>query len=149
MGRRYGYRYPCAHPLQGQVRKVLSGRLGNPADGESEVCQLKPVPFRGAPCSDAAGQQLCFKDVMRLLQETGSQAQWDATQQAPFFSFEDSSAPGKFHLLKHHIPQVQHLSSFSQGLPKVQCASSPPHSSCHVATILPNAPTQSSLLPTS
>lgn len=90
---RYGYRYPCMLP--GGAHNVTAGRSGKLADDKRDICQLKPVPFRGAPCSDAAGQQLCFKDVMRLLQETGSQAQWDATQQAPSFSFKDSSAPGK------------------------------------------------------
>ncbi|KAK9837735.1 hypothetical protein WJX74_003939 [Apatococcus lobatus] len=81
----YGYKYSC-----------IRGHKGNEGEGGDNrgVCQLKPVAFRGAPCSDAAGQQICFKDVMRLLQVTGSHVQWDATQQAPFFDFPDSSAPG-------------------------------------------------------
>ena len=84
--RRYGYKYPCAGD---------GGDSDKAGGANHEVCRLDPVAFRGAPCSDAAGQQMCFKDVMRLLQESGSPVHWDATQQSPFFGFLDSSAPGK------------------------------------------------------
>ncbi len=45
---RYGYEYPCENPVQG--------------DG---VCVLKPTDFRGAPCSDAAGAQKEYQELMQ------------------------------------------------------------------------------------
>lgn len=48
---RYGYVYPCQEP-------------GGGRDGGA-VCLLKPTEFRGAPCSDAAGSQKEFAELMR------------------------------------------------------------------------------------
>lgn len=46
---RYGYIYPCQNAAF--------------AAAQEELCQLAPAAFRGAPCSDAAGGQLCFSDI--------------------------------------------------------------------------------------
>lgn len=45
----YGYRYPCTNPAF--------------AAGQEQLCALQPTPFQGAPCSDAAGAQLCYSDI--------------------------------------------------------------------------------------
>lgn len=53
--RRYGYLYPCTNDPS--------------RDG---VCTLEPTSFRGAPCSDAAGRQVCFGELQRMLQPEGN-----------------------------------------------------------------------------
>ena len=54
----YGYRYKC-----------LPGH--NPTD--SSPCKIPPVPFAGAPCSDASGSQHSYADILALL-ESGQNA---------------------------------------------------------------------------
>lgn len=46
---RYGYDYPCTS--------------GTPSVNGG-VCEVKAVPFAGAPCSDAAGSQRPFSEIM-------------------------------------------------------------------------------------
>jgi hypothetical protein len=48
---RYGYAYPC---------QAAGGGLA-----DASVCALKPTDFRGAPCSDAAGAQKEYSELMR------------------------------------------------------------------------------------
>lgn len=43
----YGYDYPCVPDSTGQRMSP-----------EGDACHLSAVPFRGAPCSDAAGRQV-------------------------------------------------------------------------------------------
>lgn len=72
----YGYRYPC-----------------NASMGEKDrYCPLSLVPFRGAPCSDAAGTEINYSDIYAQLQagNTTTGRQWDALLQAPWFNFRDS-----------------------------------------------------------
>ena len=45
----YGYVYPCL----------------NAESLSFEECQIPSVPFRGCPCSDAAGGQIIFSDIMQ------------------------------------------------------------------------------------
>jgi hypothetical protein len=33
-------------------------------EGRDELCEITPVSFQGCPCSDAAGQQLCYSQIM-------------------------------------------------------------------------------------
>lgn len=50
-----GYDYPCeADPV-----------TGAPAAPDTDICRLKPVPFQGAACSDAAGVQRCYSEIMQ------------------------------------------------------------------------------------
>ena len=56
----YAYDYPC-QPAGGSYRSG-GGALMGPGD---EVCHLEAVPFQGAPCSDAAGRQREYQDVMQ------------------------------------------------------------------------------------
>ena len=50
---RYGYAYPCERGLQGGA-----------------VCLLKPTEFRGAPCSDAAGAQKEYSELMQRARQS-------------------------------------------------------------------------------
>ncbi|XP_035689824.1 di-N-acetylchitobiase-like [Branchiostoma floridae] len=65
----YGYDYPCLD---------LS---------KDDVCSIKKVPFRGAPCSDAAGRQVDFKDIMRLM--GNSSRKWSDIFKSPYFNFQE------------------------------------------------------------
>ena len=56
----YAYDYPC-QPAGGSYSSG-GGALMGPGDG---VCHLEAVPFMGAPCSDAAGRQREYQDVMQ------------------------------------------------------------------------------------
>lgn len=47
------YDYPCQGPAPGQS-----------AAADVDVCKLASVPFRGVGCSDAAGAQKCYWEVM-------------------------------------------------------------------------------------
>ena len=47
--RRYGYSYACSEVVP---------------FGKPPLCLLPQVGFRGAPCSDAAGSQVCLKDII-------------------------------------------------------------------------------------
>lgn len=70
---RYGYKYPC----------VNSGFAG-----QHDLCELSPVPFFGAPCSDAAGQQVCFSDIAAMTSAAGGDSQ------GPSFKFTGTGAVG-------------------------------------------------------
>ncbi|KAL4858571.1 Di-N-acetylchitobiase [Chlorella vulgaris] len=56
LGLPYGYKYPCVNPGFA---------------GQHDLCELSPVPFFGAPCSDAAGQQVCFCDIAAMTSAAG------------------------------------------------------------------------------
>uniref|UniRef100_K3WX45 GH18 domain-containing protein n=1 Tax=Globisporangium ultimum (strain ATCC 200006 / CBS 805.95 / DAOM BR144) TaxID=431595 RepID=K3WX45_GLOUD len=74
----YGYKYTCE-----QYSEVAS------------VCGLRPVPFFGAPCSDAAGEQMDFGAIMKVVDEQQLAVQWDAMSQTPFVEVPGSAAaPG-------------------------------------------------------
>jgi hypothetical protein len=50
---RYGYDYPC----QGTD-------AGAPAAADVDLCRLQPVTFQDVSCSDAAGAQRCYYEIM-------------------------------------------------------------------------------------
>ncbi|XP_030850869.1 di-N-acetylchitobiase [Strongylocentrotus purpuratus] len=69
----YGYNYKCL------------------TVSETDVCTIPEVPFRGVNCSDAAGNQKSFVNVMKLLvlnSTTGRK--WNATYKAPYFDYKNS-----------------------------------------------------------
>ncbi|CAI5735134.1 unnamed protein product [Peronospora destructor] len=70
----YGYRYQCLE------------REGDATDDASS-CQIRPVPFFDAPCSDAAGRQIDYGDIRRLVKSHGLVEQWDVLTQTPFVSY--------------------------------------------------------------
>lgn len=81
----YGYDYPCKEFTQ---------------DG---VCWLKKVPFRGAPCSDAAGHQVAYGSLMKQINSSMSGRLWDQEQGAPYFNYKDHS--GQVHQVWFDDPQ--------------------------------------------
>lgn len=62
---------------------------------EADVCTIAKVPFRGAPCSDAAGRQVPYKTIMKQLNTSISGSRWDKEQQAPYYNYKDPA--GRFH----------------------------------------------------
>ncbi|XP_003784242.1 di-N-acetylchitobiase [Otolemur garnettii] len=81
----YGYDYTCLN---------LS---------EDRICTIARVPFRGAPCSDAAGHQVPYKMIMKQVVSSISGSQWDKDQQAPYFNYKD--AAGHFHQVWYDNPR--------------------------------------------
>ncbi|XP_043855607.1 di-N-acetylchitobiase [Dromiciops gliroides] len=81
----YGYDYPCLN---------LS---------EDHICTLPKVPFRGAPCSDAAGRQVTYKAIMGQVSSSISGSQWNTQQQAPYYNYKD--ADGHFHQVWYDNPK--------------------------------------------
>ncbi|XP_076583395.1 di-N-acetylchitobiase [Chaetodon auriga] len=80
----YGYDYPCLNLSQG-------------------ICYIAKVPFRGAPCSDAAGRQKTYKWIMTQVNTSLSGRLWDNEQQAPYFNYKDEK--GQIHQVWYDDPQ--------------------------------------------
>lgn len=72
----YGYRYPC-----------LPG-----TDPAARFCPIKSVPFRGVNCSDAAGSEIGYQDIMRRFAKGASPTGrlWDANQGASYFNLVEN-----------------------------------------------------------
>ena len=67
----YGYRYPC---VAGTARTAT-------------YCPIRSVPFRGVNCSDAAGREIPYSNIMQSLAAPSSTGrQWDSNQGAPYFN---------------------------------------------------------------
>ncbi|XP_017269019.1 di-N-acetylchitobiase [Kryptolebias marmoratus] len=81
----YGYDYPCINLSQ------------------EGVCYIPKVPFRGAPCSDAAGKQKSYKWIIKQLNSSSSGRMWDDSQQAPYFYYKDQD--GQTHQVWYDDPQ--------------------------------------------
>ncbi|KAM3620326.1 uncharacterized protein V6R79_021565 [Siganus canaliculatus] len=65
----YGYDYPCLNLSQ------------------EGICSIAKVPFRGVPCSDAAGTQKPYKWLMKQINSSLSGRLWDNNQKAPYFNY--------------------------------------------------------------
>ncbi|CAH0479485.1 unnamed protein product [Peronospora belbahrii] len=70
----YGYLYRCLDQATG-------------ATDDTSWCQIQPVPFFGAPCSDAAGRQVDYGDIQQMVKSNGLVEQWDPLTQTPFVWF--------------------------------------------------------------
>ncbi|XP_063350585.1 di-N-acetylchitobiase [Pelmatolapia mariae] len=81
----YGYDYPCLNFSQ------------------EGVCSIEKVPFRGVPCSDAAGKQKPYKWLMKQVDSSMSGRLWDDEQQAPYFNYKDQD--GQIHQVWYDDPQ--------------------------------------------
>lgn len=68
----YGYRYPC---LEGTTP-------------DARFCPIKEVPFRGVNCSDAAGSEVGYKEILVRLRTMNATTNpsWDSNQGAPYFN---------------------------------------------------------------
>ena len=64
----YGYVYPCTVLL-------------------SNVCRIESRPFRGCKCSDAAGREYRYQDIMKKANEHRAHIQWDNLYRANFFNY--------------------------------------------------------------
>ena len=88
----YGYNYPCE----------------NTGDNQTATCDLALVPFRGVNCSDAAGSEIAYQDVMSILADKSSNnvttdVRRDHYLQTPNFNYVDSK--GKTHQLWFDDPE--------------------------------------------
>ncbi|NXM34789.1 DIAC acetylchitobiase, partial [Oxyruncus cristatus] len=69
---------------------------------QHHVCSLSKVPFRGAPCSDAAGRQVPYGIIMKQVNTSLSGVLWDEVQKSPFYEYKDSL--GHFHQVWYDDP---------------------------------------------
>jgi len=70
----YGYDYPCTS-----------------ISSDGITCQIKQVPFRGVNCSDAAGTEKAYSDLMPLLQYNSTTGyQWSNEFQSPWFNYKNN-----------------------------------------------------------
>ena len=81
----YGYDYPC----------TAMSRTG--------VCSIKEVPFQGAPCSDAAGTQRDFDNILLLLANSSSGRIFDIATASPHFNYKASD--GSLHQVWYDDPE--------------------------------------------
>ncbi|XP_029988373.1 di-N-acetylchitobiase [Sphaeramia orbicularis] len=81
----YGYDYPCLNLSQ------------------EGICSITKVPFRGAPCSDAAGKQKAYSWIMKQVNSSLTGRLWDSKQQAPYFNYEDKN--GQIHQVWFDDPE--------------------------------------------
>lgn len=81
----YGYDYPCLSLSQ------------------EGVCSIEKVPFRGAPCSDAAGTQKPYSWIMKHVNSSMTGRLWDSKQKAPYFNYMDEG--GQIHQVWYDDPE--------------------------------------------
>ncbi|KAG7282874.1 hypothetical protein CRUP_020712 [Coryphaenoides rupestris] len=81
----YGYDYSCLNLSQ------------------EGVCSIEKVPFRGVPCSDAAGKQKTYSWIMKQVNDSITGRLWDQQQQAPYFNYEDEK--GQLHQVWYDDPE--------------------------------------------
>lgn len=55
---------------------------------QENKCAIKPVPFRGVNCSDAAGSEINYSYIMTsLLPKSSTGRIWDQRTLSPYFNF--------------------------------------------------------------
>lgn len=81
----YGYDYPCVNLTE---------------NGE---CFIAKVPFRGAPCSDAAGRQVRYSHIMTQVNDSLTGRLWDDQASAPYYNYKDEK--GQVHQVWYDDPQ--------------------------------------------
>jgi len=91
----YGYDYPCLG------RHINS--ISNSSD--FDFCPIASVPFRGAPCSDAAGTEVAYALIMQLLASSSviGGRRWDNNTMSPYFNHVASD--GTVHQLWYDDPE--------------------------------------------
>lgn len=70
---------------------------------KDDVCAIAKVPFRGAPCSDAAGHQVPYRVIMKQVNSSVSGSQWNQDQQAPYYNYKDPT--GRLHQVWYDNPR--------------------------------------------
>ncbi|XP_072556115.1 di-N-acetylchitobiase [Paramormyrops kingsleyae] len=81
----YGYDYPCEK------------------FSEKGVCTIPKVPYEGAPCSDAAGQQIPYSTIMKQVNVSLTGNLWDEAQHAPYYNYQASN--GDIHQVWYDDPR--------------------------------------------
>jgi len=101
---RYGYNYTCNR-----------GPNAVPEDewrSTSKLCPIECVPFRGAPCSDAAGGEVNFASIAGILRGDnpdfsvvgGTATYFDNVMKAPFFNFVRRDGRGSTYQMWYDSP---------------------------------------------
>ncbi|XP_067846969.1 di-N-acetylchitobiase-like [Heptranchias perlo] len=80
----YGYDYPCTQFFE-------TGR-----------CVLEKIPFRGAPCSNAAGRQVPYKEIGQHVHKSITGRYWDDEQKVPSYIYMVNNT---FHEVWYDDPQ--------------------------------------------
>lgn len=57
---------------------------------QTHECIIEKIPFRGAPCSDAAGRQVPYKTIMTQVNSSLSGILWDEEQKASYLEYKVS-----------------------------------------------------------
>lgn len=96
----YGYDYPCLSLFP------------------DNVCMIKKVPFRGVSCSDAAGRQRGYRDIIEnILPVSTSGRLYNLTLDSPYMNYKASD--GTMHQIWYDDPQSladKYLYAASQGM---------------------------------
>ncbi|KAH3719389.1 di-N-acetylchitobiase-like [Dreissena polymorpha] len=80
----YGYDYTCLNVTK------------------DNICSIKPVPFRGVYCSDAAGSQINYYSTIRLLPTSTTGRIFDQETQSPYFNYVNQ---GVTHQIRYDDPE--------------------------------------------
>ena len=59
------------------------------------------IPFFGAPCSDAAGKQLDYSDIVTISKLPSTERHWDAMTQSPFLTLRHQDQAVAHHTVSH------------------------------------------------
>ncbi|XP_053324943.1 di-N-acetylchitobiase-like [Spea bombifrons] len=81
----YGYDYTCLNLSKGNT------------------CTIHKKPFRGAPCSDAAGYQVAYGAIMKQVNGSSSGRLWDEARKSPFYNYK--GVDGNVHQVWYDDPQ--------------------------------------------
>ena len=74
----YGFDWGCQDGAGSAAHQLLA----------SPYCPVSSVPFRGAPCSDAAGSEKPYVSIQQLIASGGNVTQfWDNTTMTPFLNY--------------------------------------------------------------
>jgi len=68
------------------------------------VCRLKSVPFRGVNCSDAAGRQFGYSEMMTKVKQSFTGTLWDSVARSPYATYKvKPSFIGETYLYSFHV----------------------------------------------
>lgn len=54
------------------------------------MCHLKSIPFRGVNCSDAAGREFGYSNMMVKANQSFTGVLWDSIAQSPYATYKVS-----------------------------------------------------------
>ena len=80
-------------------------------------CTVAEVPFRDIQCSDAAGRQRSFFQIMDLLKQSYTGRVWNTTFKTAFFNYKDTS--GQIHQVWYDDPESLSIKYFNAAKSKL------------------------------